>query len=268
MEQVAGGHHLLLGQVGDHVAAGVAAAQEEEDDVALLPVEYERAVEGEVGQGQLQGAQLGGVGVEVRDLGLELGPLRRVPALRDPLPSFHHVAGDLRDLFLDPRQPEMGQVLPGRFRGDDRHLLREGHGVGVVALGVVPVEVGVEHVAHRLARELADLGHERPRRGRPGVGVHHQHSILVGDDRRVAVDGRARPRDRRVDSLRGWRSKRGPSAAGAAGLARRARPRAARAPVRVVRHFILRPPSFIDPPSYPPPRRGRDRHCMSGSACS
>ena len=99
-------------------------------------------------------------------------------------------------------QAERLQPLARLDRGDHLDVRAEGLGVGLVAHGVIAVEVAVDHVADR---ELGDLGADLPDQGPRGrglgVGVDDQDVIAVDDDRGVTVQHGGRPGDRRVDPV-------------------------------------------------------------------
>src|SRR3989475_10770767 len=106
----------------------------------------------------------GEVGLEPGDLGGNL-PAMIVDALEALLP--HRLARDL-----------VGDDLRTRIR----------LGVHLVAVPVVPVEVRVDHVAHRLRCDRADPVDDHPGRRGLGVRVDDDDAVVALDDRGVAVD--------------------------------------------------------------------------------
>ena len=90
----------------------------------------------------------------------------------------------------------------GGVAGDDLEILAERVAIARVALRVVPVEMRIHQVPHRLRRNLLlDLRDQGRRRRRLRMGIHHQHIGRVYKDGGIAIDHRLRPRESEVDSL-------------------------------------------------------------------
>ncbi len=154
LDQVAGEQHLLLGQPGDRVALGMAAAGMDDLHLARAQPQRHPLVEHDVGPGQ---AGNGLPGAEQAREALDLGIHVLLAALDDH--AARDVAGD--------------DVDPLLVAGDAQHP----HGV----------VVGEEDVADRLVGHLADMrdqlfGHHR-RRAR----VDDQDRIVADHHARVRV---------------------------------------------------------------------------------
>jgi hypothetical protein len=71
--------------------------------------------------------------------------------------------------------------------GDDLDL-RKGLPVGVIAVGVVIVPMGVDDVSHRFVGDLANLGDDSPSNRRVDVGIDNENILVVDDYSGVTVD--------------------------------------------------------------------------------
>ena len=202
MHQVAGRDHALRGDVGDDVARRVGPAQEEQVDLPAAAVDDEPTVEGHRRQRHARGRHLLQVRLEPLDVrpraarsdsSLLASSLARRSAICFGRPSSDS---------LQPRHAELLQPLARLHRGDHLDVRAEDLGVGLVAHGVVAVEVAVDHVPDG---ELGDLVADLPDQGLRGrglrVGVHDQDVVAIDDDRRVAVQHGGRLGDRAVDAV-------------------------------------------------------------------
>ena len=188
VQQIAGRDHALLRQPRHDVTVGVPATEEQEHNPTVAAVDDQRLVEGEIRQRQLEALDLRQVVLLLGDLVLQTrlgGGVRRLRQLRL---EGGDLAGRVGELVLQARTAERAQVLAGRLRGDDRDLLGEGHGIGMVALRVIPVEVRVDRESHRRLGNRADLRDQRLGARRPRVGVNDQDRVVEHHDDRVAVD--------------------------------------------------------------------------------
>ena len=201
VQQIAGRDHPFLRQPRHDVAVRVPATEEQQHDPTVAAVDDQRLVEGEIRQRQLEALDLREVVLLLGDLVLQARLGRRVRRLRQLRLEVGDLAGRVGELVLQARAAERAQVLARRLRGHDRDLLREGHGIGMVALRVIPVEVRVDREAHRLVGDRADLRDQRLRARRPRVGVDHQDRVVEHHHRGVAVDRRPRLGQGGVDAV-------------------------------------------------------------------
>ena len=77
---------------------------------------------------------------------------------------------------------------PARRLVRDDLELRKRLLVHLAAVPVVPVPVRLDEVAHRLRRDLPEVGEHGARRVRRAVGVDDQHAVVGHDRDRVAVE--------------------------------------------------------------------------------
>jgi hypothetical protein len=133
------------------------------------------------------------IGLERRAL-LGGGRRRQLGAEPGDLP------GNLPHVVLDALEALLHHRLAGELVGDDLGA-RIRRGVDLVAVPVVPVEMGVDDVAHRPGRDVAEAVHDHPRRGGLGVGVHDHRAVVALDDRGVGVDLVGGGGDRDVDAV-------------------------------------------------------------------
>ena len=115
--------------------------------------------------------------------------------------ELRDLRGHLPDVILDALHALLRHRLTGDLVRDDlgaRIRLR----IDLVAVPVVPVEVRVDHVAHRLARDVAQALHDDAGGRRLRVGVDDDHAVVRLDDRRVAVHLVGRRGDRHVHAVR------------------------------------------------------------------
>src|SRR5205085_11347640 len=81
----------------------------------------------------------------------------------------------------------MLDIFAGGFRGDDFDSSGPGTGTSLIALVVIPVEMGVNDIADGLVGELFDLLDERASSRGLGVSVDYENRIAKEDDSGVAV---------------------------------------------------------------------------------
>ena len=109
------------------------------------------------------------------------------------------------DLLLDERNAAEPRVRPGQIllrplRGHHFEA-RVGLRVRLVALPVIEMEMGVDHLADGLGGDPLDFLVERAGGRRLGVGIDHHDAIVRHDDGGIAVDLVSRRRDRRVQAV-------------------------------------------------------------------
>ena len=197
--RVTGDHDLLFREIDEHVALGVSAAEMQQVDLAVAPVELHRLLEGDRGQGRLERADLAQVGLGEPQVGLELAALGRARRLDVGL-ELGDLARHLAHVVLDALESLLEHGLTRDLIGDD---LRVGirRRVGLVAVPVVPVEVRVDHVADRLLRHLAQALDDHLGGRRLRVRVDDHDAVGVLDDGRVAIHLVRRGRDSGVDAV-------------------------------------------------------------------
>ena len=94
---------------------------------------------------------------------------------------------DLGSLVLH-RLPFIAQILQRIAMGDDP-CARKCLTVGVIAIGVIVVPVGIYYVRDRRLGHRPDLVDDRPGNRRVDVRVDNEYAIVVEYDRAIAVDG-------------------------------------------------------------------------------
>ena len=180
-DRVAGGQHLLLRQVDEQVAVGVAPGRATCSWISRPPscrvVVVDTVRVGSAGLSLLSSSQ---IGLGLLQVGLEARLRRRVGRLGDVVLQLVDLARQRRDLLLDERHAavrRVGIASGSAFVRSVAMISSPGLpcGVDLVALPVIPVEVRVDDLAHRLLADALDLLVERPRRR--GLGVR------VDDDR-------------------------------------------------------------------------------------
>ena len=165
-----------------------------------------RAGDGSRRQGRLETPELAEIGLGLLEIGLESGLRLRVRGPQDFIFELIDLLGKGRELPFDEGNAAIariwsGQVLPRPLGGDHLHA-GTGRRIHLVALPVIPVEVGVDDLADGLLRDALDLRVDRPGRRRLGVGIDNDHPIVGHDDRGIRVDLVRRRRDGRVHAVR------------------------------------------------------------------
>ena len=195
-EKVAGAEHLLLRQVDDEVAAGVAVAKVQEPNLAIAAEERHAIDQRHVRRRHLQLLEAGGEcrlhahlllqALLRRGVGLVGGAgLQVVDLFGQALQQvgehalFQHIAG---------------QLPPGELVADDVDAGRK----RLIPVGVVVVKVCVDEEAHGLVGNRLELLQHRPARLRRDVGVDNHHLVPVHDDRGVGTDVHRSGADRAV----------------------------------------------------------------------
>ena len=159
---VPGHHHLLLREVDEHVALGVGASEEEEMDLAVPLEDPHRPLEGHGREGGPEGADLGQVLLGLAEVRAELGALVGARGGGELGAQPLDLAGHLAHVVLDALEALPDHGLAGDVVRD--HLdVAVGGGVRLVALPVVPVEVGVDDVADGLRRDRRGAARRRAR---------------------------------------------------------------------------------------------------------
>jgi hypothetical protein len=197
--RVAGDHDLLLRQIDEHVALGVSAPEMQQVNLAVATVELHRLLERDRGQRRLERAHLGQVGLGELEIGLQLAALGGARGLDVGL-ELGDLGRDLAHVVLDALEPLLHHGLARDLIGDDLGV-GIGRRVGFVAVPVVPVEVRVDDVAHRLLRHLAKPLDDHLCRRRLRVRVDDHDPVGVLDDRGVAIHLVRGRRHRRIDAV-------------------------------------------------------------------
>src|SRR5216117_4013888 len=191
---------LLPRQVNEHVPLGVRPPEVEEVDLAVAPVELHRLLEGDRRQRRPERPDLGEIRLGEADGGLQPRALGGRPGRGEVGLELGDLVRALADVVLDPLEPLAHHGLARELVGDDLRV-RVGGGVHLVAVPVVPVEVRVDHVAHRLRRDLAQPFHDDAGRRGLRVCVDDGHAVVALDDRRVRVHLVGRRGDRDVHAV-------------------------------------------------------------------
>src|SRR5436309_1557587 len=191
---------LLPRQVDEHVPLGVRPPEVEEVDLAVAPVELHRLLEGDRRQRRPERPDLGEIRLGEADGGLQPRALGGRPGRGEVGLELGDLLRALADVVLDPLEPLAHHGLARELVGDDLRV-RVGGGVHLVAVPVVPVEVRVDHVAHRLRRDLAQPFHDDAGRRGLRVCVDDGHAVVALDDRRVRVHLVGRRGDRDVHAV-------------------------------------------------------------------
>src|SRR3989442_1015016 len=191
---------LLPRQVDEPVPLGVRPPEVEEVDLAVAPVELHRLLEGDRRQRWPERPELGEIRLGEADGGLQPRALGGRPGRGEVGLELGDLLRALADVVLDPLEPLAHHGLARELVGDDLRV-RVGGGVHLVAVPVVPVEVRVDHVAHRLRRDLAQPFHDDAGRRGLRVCVDDGHAIVALDDRRVRVHLVGRRGDRDVHAV-------------------------------------------------------------------
>src|SRR5438034_624412 len=191
---------LLPRQVDEHVPLGVRPPEVEEVDLAVAPVELHRLLEGDRRQRRPERPDLGEIRLGEADGGLQPRALGGRPGRGEVGLELGDLVRALADVVLDPLEPLAHHGLARELVGDDLRV-RVGGGVHLVAVPVVPVELRVDHVAHRLRRDLAQPFHDDAGRRGLRVCVDDGHAVVALDDRRVRVHLVGRRGDRDVHAV-------------------------------------------------------------------
>ena len=184
-QHVAGEDQLVLREVDDRVSARVGAADEHDPDLPAAAEERHLVVHRHVGRQRVDLVEVRGVGGEHVAVGLQplalLVVLGRLDLLGEPL-QRRRVAGE--PTLVGRLLVRAGRHLhPRVLVADDRDV-----GELLVAVGMVPVVVGVDQRRHRLVGDRRNRGDQVAGLGRRHVRVHENHVLVVDDHQGVAVE--------------------------------------------------------------------------------
>ena len=179
---------LLLRKIDEDVALRVGAPEEEEMDLAV-PLERSACVRSKaiVGRAGPEGADLGQVLLGLAEVRAELRALVGAGGGGELGAQSLDLAGHLAHVVLDALEALPDDRLARDVVRD--HLdVAVGGGIRLVALPVVPVEVGVDDVAHGLRRDRPDPLDDGARGRGLRVRIDDQDAVVGLDERGVAVD--------------------------------------------------------------------------------
>jgi hypothetical protein len=171
-----------------------------------LDVQVARWVLDDVGLIEGDGGQLHGVALHFGLVGLKLANQPLVIVAVGRRGSFGEarlkrvdLPWDTVERFLHAIPGKLGHQLLGLLGGDDVEL-SVGTLVGCVPLRVIPMEVRVDQITHRLRRDfLLDLGDQRCGSGGFGMRIDHQDVVGVNENGGVAIGQDLRPSQRGVN---------------------------------------------------------------------
>ena len=199
-EEVAGDDDLLARQEHDDVAGGVAAAQEPDLNLAAAAEERHLRAQRDVGRhGRSSFCEARLFSATRAASGARRAPPdpSRPPRGRLSVSIWPGMAVDVALVERHLQRLAASEHLARELVADDVHAGAE----DLVAVRVVEVEVGVDHVAHRLGREALHLLEQHPGGGRRDVVVHDHHVVVVDDDGAVADHGQRTGAHGVIDAL-------------------------------------------------------------------
>ena len=162
-------------------------AEPKDLDGSRFAIKDEAAIESESGEGELHGFEFGEVTLGLLKIALQgclFAAVGRFGEVGFQLFDFLRHGGDF---IFHARNAAVLDVFARGFGRDDFYAGGPGTGIGLIALVVIPMEVGVDHVAHGLVRQFLDLLDERTGSGGLGVRVDNKNGVAEKDDGGVAV---------------------------------------------------------------------------------